>query len=93
MTRSADDVKVLILSCLERSMSPIGIVPDQLPEDFDLRTAGLVDSLGFVQLLAKLEERLGFDIDLADLDPELLTMIGPLCRHIAAHTRGGLGSE
>jgi acyl carrier protein len=89
MTRSADDVKMLILSCLERSKSPQGLVPDHLSDDFDLRTEGLVDSLGFVQLIVELEERLGFDIDLADLDPALLTVMGPLCRHIAATNSRG----
>jgi acyl carrier protein len=82
--RSAHDVKTLLLSCLERSMFPAGLAPDDVPDDFDMRAEGVVDSLGFVQLITELEQRLGFDIDLADLDPEQLTTVGPLARHIAA---------
>jgi acyl carrier protein len=94
MTVTAADIRRLLHTCLERSMSPLSVVPDQLSDDFDLRAQGVVDSLGFVELMVKLEERLGFSIDLADLDPASLTTVGPLCRHIAAtHTRARLGDE
>jgi acyl carrier protein len=94
MTVSTEDVRVLLRSCLERSMSPLGLVPDQLADDLDLRAQGLVDSLGFVELMVKLEEQLGFAIDLVDLDPALLTTVGPLCRHIAAtNTRAEFRDE
>lgn len=82
--RSVQDVKVLILSYLEPSMLPPGLAPENVPDDFDLRAEGVVDSLGFVQLITDLEEHLGFDIDLADLDPGDLTTVGPLSRHIAS---------
>jgi acyl carrier protein len=84
MTRpTAQDVKALILSCLESTMMSLALVPDQLSDDFDLRAEGVVDSLGFVQLITALEERLGFDVDLGELDTERLTVIGPLSQHIA----------
>ena len=82
-SHSPEDVKVLILSCLQGSMSSLGLAPGELSDDFDMRAEGLVDSLGFVGLIIELEELLGFDIDLADLDPEHLTIVGPLSRHIA----------
>ena len=81
--RSPEDVKVLILSCLQSSMSSLGLAPEALSDDFDMRAEGIVDSLGFVRLIIELEARLGFDINLADLDPEHLTIVGPLSRHIA----------
>ena len=51
--------------------------------DLDLRGEGIVDSLGIVQLILDLERRLGGRIDLIDLDPEYLTNVGALARHIA----------
>ena len=81
--RSAADVKALILSRLDRSLFPAGVAGDAIPDDFDLRGEGIVDSLGFVQLMTDLETQLDFEIDLAELDPEQLTVIGPLSRHIA----------
>ena len=80
-TRTAEEIKALILSCLaRRSVSP---VTGTLPDDLDLRAEGIVDSLGFVELLSEIERCLGRQIDLDDLDPELLTRVGPLARYIA----------
>lgn len=82
---SARDVKALILACLEPFMGAgRSLRPEDVPDDFDIRAEGVVDSLGFVQLITDLEEQLGFDIDLAELDPIDLTTVGPLSRHIAA---------
>jgi acyl carrier protein len=53
-------------------------------DDFDLRTDGAIDSLRFIQLLADLEARTGKPIELADVDPERITNLGVLSRHIAA---------
>ena len=55
----------------------------ELHDDLDLRSAGLVDSLGFVQLIDALERRLGYPVNLAELNPNELTRVGPLSRHIA----------
>ena len=68
-------IKALIASILKSTVA--------LGDDLDLRRDGLVDSLGFVQLLTALETRLGHPIDLSDLDPDQLTKVGPLARHIA----------
>ena len=84
MRRSDQDVRRLILSCLESSLTDLGLASADVTDDFDIRASGLVDSLGFVQLIVNLEEQLGFGIDLADVDPEVVTVIGPLCRHISA---------
>lgn len=93
MRRSDQDVRRLILSCLQSSLTELGLAAADVTDDFDIRASGLVDSLGFVQLIVNLEEQLGFGIDLADLDPASLTVMAPLCRHIAETTaRPGAGS-
>ena len=76
-------VKSLMASLLESRLLAQGIAVTTLRDDLDLRGEGIVDSLGFVQLLAELETRLGGRIDLIDLDPEYLTNVGALARHIA----------
>ena len=76
------EVKALILSCCEAGRSASRL-PRDLPEEFDLRAEGVVDSLGFIELLSELEARLGRQIDFADLDPDDLTRFGSLARHIA----------
>ena len=82
MTR--DDIKAVLVSVLEPSLRAAGLPAGVVDDELDLRRAGLIDSLGFMRLLAELERRIGRPIDLAALDPERLTHIGALTRHIAA---------
>jgi acyl carrier protein len=80
----AQDVKAFIVSSLRQPLSAGGFDAESVPDDLDLRASGVIDSLGFIQLITDLEARCGCPIDLADLAPEQLTMIGVLCTHIAA---------
>ena len=76
-------VKSLIATFLESRLLAQGITLANLQDNLDLHGEGIVDSLGFMQLIAELETRLGGPIDLTDLDPEYLTTVGALARHIA----------
>ena len=84
MTR-AEEIKALILASVGPALRAQGLAPDAVPDDFDLRASGLVDSLGFMRLMTLLEQRLTVAIDLSALDPAQLTCIGTLSRHIAGH--------
>jgi acyl carrier protein len=55
-----------------------------VPDDFDLRVDGAIDSLRFIQLIAELEARTGIHLDLGDVNPEQLTNLNVLSRHVAA---------
>lgn len=83
MTRETLDVRTFILSCVRQALAAIGMENRALPEDFDLRASGVIDSLGFVQLLGHLEARFDRAIDLSRVPPEQLTHLGVLSRHIA----------
>ena len=61
-----------------------GLAAQDVPDDFDLLTEGVIDSLGIVQMIAALDAHFGVAIDLEELDPEQLTVIDPLCRYVAA---------
>lgn len=78
-----EQIRALIGSILETKLLARGIPVTNLPNDLDLRDEGIVDSLGFVELLAELETRMGSQIDLSDLDAEGLTNVTELARHIA----------
>jgi acyl carrier protein len=80
---SVREVRSLILERLHDAILANGLNPDQLADDFDLLTQGVVDSLALVDLLASLEAELGISIDYSELDPENLTLIGPLSQFIA----------
>lgn len=82
---SPDRVKSLIAAILEPKLAALGLTRATLSDDLDLRDQGVIDSLGFVELVAALELQLGAPLDLSDLDPEHLTRVGALARHIAGN--------
>lgn len=78
------EVRALILANCGPALADCGIDPGEATGDLDLRSSGMIDSLGFVELIASLEEELGVELDLEDLDPERLTVLDPLAAHLAA---------
>jgi acyl carrier protein len=83
MTADVTAVRALILGCVASSLAVRGIALESVSDDLDLRAAGVIDSLGFLQLVTAMESSLNRQIDLADLDPALLTNVGALAAHIA----------
>lgn len=85
-----DHIRSLVLAQLAGDLAALGLTPDAVTDDFDLRAGGVIDSLGFLELVTGLEDALGVELDFDALDPEQLTVIGPLCRHVAAqaHSAG-----
>ncbi|UGS37757.1 acyl carrier protein [Capillimicrobium parvum] len=75
---SADEVRRALLEACGDGLAAVGLTPETAGDDLDLREAGIVDSLGFVELVVTLEERLGIELDLDRLDPERLTVVGAL---------------
>jgi acyl carrier protein len=80
---TVDDVRTLILSECADVLGAVGMDTPDVSDDLDLRNAGAIDSLGFVELIAALEDELGVELDFEAMDPEQLTVLGPLARHVA----------
>lgn len=55
-----------------------------LDHNLNLLESGICDSLGLLQLVASLEERLGIEIDLSEQDPEEFTNYDKLVDIISA---------
>ena len=87
----AASARRLIVASLRDAILAAGLDPQALADDVDLRMEGIVDSFGFVQLIADLETRLGCQIDLESLAPEKLTVLGPFSAHIASVVSGCSG--
>jgi acyl carrier protein len=49
-------------------------------DDTDLLATGLLDSLGFVELLAYVEQTTGRQVDLSNADPSEFTTVQGFCR-------------
>ncbi len=57
---------------------------EEIPDDFDLLTNGVIDSLGFLEMVSALQEKFDVEIDFEEIDPEKLSVIGPLCEYVAS---------
>src|SRR5262249_34978979 len=78
------EVRLFLLAYLRRTLTTRGrAVPDDLPDDCDLLLSGVIDSLGLLDLVIALGQRFNREITVAELDPEDVTIIGPLCRCVA----------
>jgi len=56
---------------------------EDLSEDCDILLTGMVDSLGLLELVGAIQEFTGIEIDFEGLDPERMTIVGPLCRFVS----------
>jgi acyl carrier protein len=55
----------------------------EIPDDFDLLLSGVIDSFGILEMISAIEDEFQIQLDLALLDAEDITRIGPLARYIA----------
>lgn len=60
-----NDIALRIRSKLLARAERLGLRADELDGSFDLVRSGLLDSLGFVELITELEQELGREVDLA----------------------------
>ena len=82
---SVAEIRAFILEQIAGSLRAGAPVSDEL----HLLDAGVLDSVGFVTLIAALEEHLGGEIDLGEADPDEFLTVGGLarCAHSSAHAR------
>lgn len=71
------DLQVLLINSLQDILAPTAILPDFHPT-FDLVDTGLLDSLGFLELISRLEEEIGQTFNLLEISPTELTTMGGL---------------
>jgi acyl carrier protein len=55
----------------------------EIPDDFDLLLNGVIDSFGILEMISAIEDEFQVQLDLALLDAEDITKIGPLARYVA----------
>jgi acyl carrier protein len=89
---AAAAVRTKVLDFCGSALAAYGIDPGAAGDDLDLRASGAIDSLGFVELVVALEETFGIELELEDLDPEELTVLGPLSRHVGAQVAAAAGA-
>jgi acyl carrier protein len=78
-----NDVRTYLFEQLEPRLRDVGLQPGSLTDETDLFEAGVIDSLGIVELVALVSDRYGIDDEWEDYDPDDLLVIGPFCRYVA----------
>jgi len=61
----------------------MGLMPDDLADDFDFLLTGVIDSLGLIEMIGAIETEFQIELDLGALDAEQITVLGPLSRYVA----------
>ena len=74
----------LLQRYLERIES-LGLIPAELPDNFDLLLNGVIDSFGILEMISSIEETFQVELDLAALDAEQITIVGPLSHFVASN--------
>jgi len=59
---------------------------ENLSDDCDLLLSGIIDSIGLLDLVGAIQEFVGAEIDFEALDPEQMTIVGPLCKFVSERT-------
>ncbi|MBV8900552.1 MAG: acyl carrier protein [Verrucomicrobia bacterium] len=70
----------LAVRWVKQNMQTSGNRHVELTGDTDLMESGLLDSVGFVELIVFIESQTGCNIDLTDVDPSEFTTMDGLCR-------------
>jgi acyl carrier protein len=62
-------------------------MPAEIADDRDLIADGLLDSVGFIELLLFVERETGYKVDLSDIDPSQFTTLRGLCAVVMGNGR------
>jgi len=91
MLVSYEDVREFIREYLSRKLKGQGRgLPADFSEDCDLLLSGIIDSLGLLELIMEIQEHCACEIDFESLNPELMTVVRPLCEFVADQTRNAV---
>ncbi len=78
------DVRRFLTDYLRHKLGSDGRVPvGDLSDDCDLLMSGMIDSLGFLDLIGALGQHFGRELTFDEIDPEQMMIVGPLCKFVA----------
>ena len=86
-------VRQFLLDTYREPMAAIGLTPEDLGDDFDFFLSGMIDSLDILEMIGAIEQRFQIKLDLAALDAEQITVLGPLSRYVAEWGRPRNGAD
>jgi acyl carrier protein len=79
-----ENVRSFLLTRYSEPITAMRLDLAQVPDDFDLLLGGVIDSFGILEMISAIENEFQIQLDLALLDAEDITKIGPLTRYVAS---------
>jgi acyl carrier protein len=81
---SSEEIRMFLQQYIaEKSLAGGKETPSELADDCDLLLSGMIDSLGLLDLMTAIQQHCQREIDFEALDPDQLTVVGPLCRYVS----------
>ena len=80
---SPEKIRQFLLTRYSEVIKGMGFDPVEVPDTFDFFLSGVVDSFGILEMVNSIEEEFRIRLDLAALDAEQITILGPLSRYVA----------
>jgi acyl carrier protein len=78
------DVHLFLRDYFRRELAEDGrALAIDLTDDCDLLLSGVIDSLGLLDLVGAIGQHFGRELTFDEIDPEQMTIVGPLCRFVA----------
>ena len=66
---------------------------NEVPDNFDFLLSGVIDSFGILEMVSSIEDEFGIQLDMATLDAEQITILGPLSQYVAENTEADLSAD
>lgn len=84
-----DNVRQFLLAKYSQPIKSMGLDPAELPDSFDFLLSGIIDSFGVLEMITSVEDEFRIQLDMASIDAEQITILGPLSHYIASIARAG----
>ena len=79
-------VRSFLLTKYADALSLSGLKADEVPDNFDFLLSGIIDSFGILEMVSSIEDEFHIQLDMAALDAEQITVLGPLCQYVAKNS-------
>jgi len=66
--------------------------PNEVPDNFDFLLDGVIDSFGILEMVSSIEDEFRIQLDMATLDAEQITILGPLSLYVAESAKADLSA-
>ena len=82
-------VRNFLLNRYSEPIAALGLSSAELPDEFDFLLNGIIDSFGLLEMLSAIEDEFQIKLDLAALDAEQITILGPLAQYVTDNAVAG----